>query len=206
MIAIIDYGVGNLQNLKNALDFQEIPSEIVTDPARLKAATHVLLPGVGAFRPAMEHLTNSGMIPAIETHVAAGRPFFGICVGMQLLFDVSEEDGHTQGLGLIKGRVVRFNHTRKIPQIGWNQVRFQHPDPMLEGIEDGEYFYFVHSYHAELGDQSDGLGITDYGVSFPAIVRRGNIWGAQFHPEKSQNAGLRLLANFAALSAAQPAA
>ena len=206
MIQIIDYGVGNLHNLKNALDYQDLPNEIVTDPARLASASHVLLPGVGAFRPAMEHLTASGMIPAIEAHVAAGKPFFGICVGMQLLFDESMEDGRTQGLGLISGRVVRFDHAHKIPQIGWNQVRFQHPDPLLEGIEDGEYFYFVHSYHAELADQTDGLGLTDYGVTFPAIVRRGNIWGAQFHPEKSQNAGLRLLANFAATSAVQPAA
>ena len=206
MIMIIDYGVGNLQNLKNALDYQNLPNEVVTDPARLKEATHVMLPGVGAFRPAMEHLRDSGMIPAIMAHVEAGRPFFGICVGMQLLFDESEEDGLTQGLGLIHGRVVRFNHSQKIPQIGWNQVQFQRSDPLLDGVENKEYFYFVHSYHAELADPKNGLGLTDYGVTFPAIVRRDNIWGAQFHPEKSQNAGLRLLANFAALTETRSAA
>jgi len=202
MIAIIDYEVGNLHNLKNALDYQNLPCEIVTDPARVASASHVILPGVGAFRPAMAHLKDSGMIPAIQAHVDAGKPFLGICVGMQLLFDVGEEDGETEGLGLISGRIVRFQHNLKIPQIGWNQVEFNRPDPLLAKVDNGSYFYFVHSYHAVLENTEEGLGMADYGVVFPAIVRKNNVWGAQFHPEKSQNAGLQLLANFAAIQAA----
>ena len=201
MIAIINYGVGNLLNLKNALDFQGLPGEIVNNPSALEKASHVILPGVGAFRPAMEHLQESGMIPAIQAHVAAGKPFLGICVGMQLLFDEGEEDGRYEGLGLIKGRVVRFKHDLKIPQIGWNQVHFQRSDPLLDQVDNGSYFYFVHSYHAELDRPENGLGHTEYGITFPAIVRKDNIWGAQFHPEKSQNAGLRILANFHATAA-----
>lgn len=199
MIAIIDYGVGNLSNLKNAFDFQEVETHIVNDPARLEDATHVVLPGVGAFRPAMERLRQAGMEQVVHRSIAAGKPFLGVCVGMQLMFDQSEEDGLHEGLGLIGGNIVRFANGLKIPQIGWNQVAFQREDPLLEGVPDGSYFYFVHSYHAALHDTADALGMTDYGESFPAIVRRQNMWGVQFHPEKSQNAGLRLLKNFAAL-------
>ncbi len=199
MIAIVDYGVGNLHNLKNALDFQGLPCGIVEDPARCEAASHVILPGVGAFRPAMEQLRRSGMEPAVRKAVAAGKPFLGICLGMELLLEEGEEDGLHEGLGLIAGRVVRFAHDLKIPQIGWNQVAIQHTDPLLQGIPDRSYFYFVHGYRAVLSDRSDALGLTDYGETFPAIVHRGNVWGVQFHPEKSQEAGLRLLKNFAAL-------
>ena len=197
MIAIIDYGVGNLYNLKNALDFQQLENRIVDDPAQLNGASHVILPGVGAFRPAMDRFRASGMEEVVRRHVAAGRPFLGVCVGMQLMFDESEEDGLHQGLGLIRGRVLRFAHDLKIPQIGWNQVAVQREDPLLEGVADGSYFYFVHSYHAVLNDPADALGLTDYGIEFPAVVGRGNLWGVQFHPEKSQQPGLRLLKNFA---------
>ena len=199
MIAIIDYGVGNLYNLKNALDFQGIENRIVTEPAEIEACSHLILPGVGAFAPAMDHLRAAGMEDLVRERVAAGTPFLGVCVGMELMFDVSEEDGIHEGLGLLPGRIVRFAHNLKIPQIGWNQVAFQGADPLLEGISDQSYFYFVHSYHARLADQTDALGLTDYGGEFPAIVHRDNLWGVQFHPEKSQNAGLRLLRNFAAI-------
>ena len=200
MIAIIDYGVGNLHNLKNAFDFQGLEAEIAADPARLEQASHVVLPGVGAFRPAMECLRQANMEQAVRQSVASGKPFLGICVGMELMFEESEEDGLHEGLGLIGGRVVRFAAAGcKIPQIGWNQVSFQREDPLLQEVPDGSYFYFVHSYHAILNDQGDALGLSDYGATFPAIVQRGNMWGMQFHPEKSQNPGLRLLRNFADL-------
>ena len=202
MIAIIDYNVGNLHNLKNALDFQGLPNAIVHTAEEVARAERIILPGVGAFWPAMEHLKKAGLDSVVRERVAAGVPFLGVCVGMQLLFDEGEEDGLHPGLGFIPGRVVRFSGTLKVPQIGWNQVAWQRPDPLLEGIPDGSYFYFVHSYHAQLARPQDALGISEYSEAFPAIVRRGNVWGAQFHPEKSQAAGLRLLKNFATL---QPA-
>jgi glutamine amidotransferase len=202
MIAIVDYKVGNLHNLKNALDFLGVPNAIVGTAHEVSEAERILLPGVGAFQPAMDHLRKAGLESVIRERVAAGVPFLGVCVGMQLLFDESEEDGLHGGLGFVPGRVVRFNCAHKVPQIGWNQVQLQRPDPLLEGIPDGSYFYFVHSYHAQLVRLQDALGLTEYGEIFPAIVRRGNVWGAQFHPEKSQDAGLRLLKNFASINPA----
>jgi imidazole glycerol-phosphate synthase subunit HisH len=200
MIAIIDYNVGNLHNLKNALDYQGLPNRIVRRAAELDGASHIILPGVGAFRPAMEQLRKAGMEAVVRERVAAGLPFLGVCVGLQLLFEESEEDGLHGGLGLLRGRIVRFRDGGlKVPQIGWNQVAWQHADPLSAGIADGSYFYFVHSYHATVSEAGDALGLTEYGDTFPSVVRHGNVWGVQFHPEKSQNAGLRLLANFAAL-------
>ena len=200
MIAIIDYNVGNLHNLKNALDFQGLPNRIVREAHELDGADHIILPGVGAFRPAMDRLREAGMEPVVREKVAAGVPFLGVCVGLQLLFEESEEDGLHEGLGLLRGRIVRFKDTTlKVPQIGWNQVAWQHDDPLVEGIADQSYFYFVHSYYALPSDPADALGVADYGEPFAAVVRHGNVWGVQFHPEKSQNAGLRLLKNFAAL-------
>ena len=203
MIAIIDYNVGNLANLKNALDFQRLPNAIVRRPEELAEATHIILPGVGAFRPAMEHLREAGMEAPVRERVAAGVPFLGVCVGLQLLFEQSEEDGLHTGLGLLAGRIVRFAaNGLKVPQIGWNQVTWQRPDPLADGIADKSYFYFVHSYHAVVTDPADALGLADYGEAFPAVVRHGNVWGVQFHPEKSQDAGLRLLRNFSEFQAA----
>lgn len=202
MIAIINYNVGNLHNLKNALDYQGLPNAIVHTAEEVVRAERIILPGVGAFEPAMEHLRKAGLEQVVRERVAAGVPFLGVCLGMQLLFEESEEDGTHSGLGFIPGRVVRFSGALKVPQIGWNQVALQRPDPLLEGIPEGSYFYFVHSYFARLARPQDALGIADYGEPFPALVRRGNVWGAQFHPEKSQHAGLRLLKNFATL---QPA-
>lgn len=205
MIAIIDYNVGNLHNLKNALDYQGLPNRIVREAHELDGADHIILPGVGAFKPAMERLREAGMEPVVRELVASGVPFLGVCVGLQLLFDESDEDGLHEGLGLLRGRIVRFKGrdaqggALKVPQIGWNQVAWQHPDPLVEGIADQSYFYFVHSYYALPNDPADALGVADYGERFAAVVRHGNVWGVQFHPEKSQNAGLRLLKNFAAL-------
>ena len=151
----------------------------------------------------MLDLKKAGLEQVVRERVAAGVPFLGVCVGMQLLFDESEEDGVHPGLGLIPGRVVRFaGKGLKVPQIGWNQVTFTKPDPLLEGIPDGSYFYFVHSYYPTLSKGADELGGAEYGEHFSAVVRRGNVWGAQFHPEKSQDAGLRMLKNFATLQLA----
>jgi len=194
--AIIDYNVGNLGNLKNALDAQNIPNTIVRRPEELRGYARIILPGVGAFAPAVDHLRQAELEAAVLERVGAGVPFLGVCVGMQLLFDQSEEDGLHRGLGLVPGRVVRFSHGLKIPHIGWNAVAFRQEDPLLAGIADGSHFYFVHSYHGVLADPACLLGETHYGIPFPAIVRRGNVWGVQFHPEKSQNPGLRLLKNF----------
>ena len=198
MIAIIDYNVGNLHNLKNALDFQQLPARFVRKPEELAEASHIILPGVGAYGPAIDQLRAAELEAAARESAASGMPFLGVCVGMQLLFEVGEEDGPHEGLGLLGGRVVRFaTPGLKVPQIGWNQVRFTREDPLLEGIPSDSYFYFVHSYHPVLTHEEDALGLCEYGVVFPAIVRRGNLYGAQFHPEKSQDAGLRLLKNFA---------
>ena len=197
MIVIVDYNVGNLHNLKNALDYQDIPNRIATRPEELDDASHMIFPGVGAFRPAIDHLREAGMEQAVLDFAASGRPFLGICIGMQLMFETGHEDGSHKGLGLIGGEVVRFTEKGlKIPQIGWNEVAFQREDPLFQGISDHSFFYFVHSYHARLRDQADALGLAEYGEWFPAIVRRKNMWGVQFHPEKSQDAGLRLLKNF----------
>ncbi|HKI98265.1 MAG TPA: imidazole glycerol phosphate synthase subunit HisH [bacterium] len=203
MIAIIDYNVGNLHNLKNALDYQGLPNRIVREAHELDGADHIILPGVGAFKPAMDRLREAGMESVVREQVAAGVPFLGVCVGLQLLFEESEEDGIHEGLGLLRGRIVRFRSPGlKVPQIGWNQVAWQREDPLTEGIPDHSYFYFVHSYYAAVTDPADTLGLTEYGDTFSSVVRHGNVWGVQFHPEKSQNAGLRLLKNFAALSPA----
>lgn len=199
MLTIIDYDVGNLSNLKNAFDFQNIPNQVVRDVEAVEKASHIVLPGVGAFAPAMQHLQASGLETIVKEKVAQGVPFLGVCVGMQLMLDTGEEDGNHTGLGLVEGRVKRFSHALKIPQIGWNQVAFQAQNPLLAGIPDDSYFYFVHSYHAELTNSSHALGVTDYGEEFPSIIHRDNVWGCQFHPEKSQDAGLRLLKNFSEL-------
>ena len=200
MIGILDYDVGNLGNLKNALDYQGIPNAIVRKPEEVARQERLILPGVGAFGHAAKHLRTFELEAAVCERVAQGMPFLGVCVGMQLLLDQSEEDGLHQGLGFVPGRVVRFVAPGlKVPHIGWNQVAFQREDPLLKGIPDGSYFYFVHSYHAVLANPSHALGLTEYGEVFPAIVRCGNVWGAQFHPEKSQAPGLRLLKNFAEL-------
>ncbi|MBF0276153.1 MAG: imidazole glycerol phosphate synthase subunit HisH [SAR324 cluster bacterium] len=196
MNVIVDYQAGNLANLKNALDHLGLESQIATDASAVKAASHILMPGVGAFYPAMESLRQSGMMEAILEQIAAGIPFLGICVGLQLLFAEGQENGSHPGLGLIEGSVVRFKHQLKIPQMGWNQVAFCREDPLLKNIPDHSYFYFVHSYHGVPSKPEITLGTTDYGLSFTSVLQTGNIWGVQFHPEKSQTVGLELLKNF----------
>ncbi|MCH2265151.1 MAG: imidazole glycerol phosphate synthase subunit HisH [SAR324 cluster bacterium] len=196
MNVIIDYKVGNLHNLKNALDFSGVENQLVCKADEVRNADRILLPGVGAFAPAMEQLRQSGMLEVLQEKVESGTPLLGICVGAQLLMDESEEDGTHTGLGWIPGKVKRFQHQLKIPQMGWNQVSKQKQDPLFEEVADETHFYFVHSYHLLPENSEHVLGLSNYGYDFASVVRKDNLWGVQFHPEKSQNAGLRLLKNF----------
>ena len=200
MNVIINYNVGNLHNLKNALDFSGIENRLVTDPNEVKKADRILLPGVGAFAPAMDHLKKSGMLDALQEKFQSGSPMLGVCVGAQLLLDNSEEDGFHEGLGWIPGKVKRFSHKLKVPQIGWNSVKKQKNNLLFKDVSDEMYFYFVHSYHLELENSDQVLGMTNYGYDFASVVCKENLWGVQFHPEKSQNAGLQLLKNFCTLT------
>ena len=200
MNVIIDYNVGNLHNLKNALDYGGIESIPVSHADEVKKADRILLPGVGAFAPAMDYLKHSGMLEALHEKVQSGTPMLGVCVGAQLLMDNSEEDGFHDGLGWIQGKVKRFSHELKIPQIGWNSVTQQKKNLLFKDVSDEMYFYFVHSYHLEPANSDQVLGITNYGYDFASVVCKDNLWGVQFHPEKSQNAGLQLLKNFCTLT------
>lgn len=200
MLAIVDYRVGNLHNLKNALDHLGLPNQIVRTPEALQQADRLLLPGVGAFAPAMQALQDSEMLAAMQERVQAGTPLLGICVGAQLLFESGHEDGPHAGLGWLGGEVVRFAHALKIPQMGWNEVQIERGDLLFRGIRNRSHFYFVHSFHFQPTTPEHVLGSSDYGYRFAAVVRRENVWGVQFHPEKSQAVGLQLLHNFGTLT------
>jgi imidazole glycerol-phosphate synthase subunit HisH len=197
-VAIIDYGVGNLRSVEKAFAAMGTEAVICNDERTLRAAERLVLPGVGAFGACMKELRARGFDELVRARAAEGTPILGICVGMQMLFDESEEFGETPGLGLLRGSVRRFEHDLHIPHVGWNQIRARdRSHPLLEGIDDGVFFYFVHSYYCVAEDQRDVLGITDYGASYASVVARANVCGVQFHPEKSQMSGLRLLKNFA---------
>ncbi len=199
MIAIVDYGMGNLRSVQKALELLGAEAVVTDDPALLDAAQGVILPGVGAFGDAVKNLRTRQLAAPVLRQVEEQKPLLGICLGMQLLFDESEEMGHHQGLGLLPGRVVRFPEGElKVPHIGWNQLHGVRGAP-LEGIAPEAYAYFVHSYYVSAEEPSDVLATTEYGVDFASVVARGLIWGAQFHPEKSQEVGLRLLENFSRL-------
>lgn len=196
-IVVVDYGVGNLRNVYKALEAAGAPAQVITSPDGLDAAAGIVLPGVGAFGDAAANLRAAGFEQPLLRAVAAGTPLLGICVGMQLLFDESEEMGRHRGLGIIPGRVVRFAGGQlKVPQIGWNQLHHAGNDPLLAGVPDGAYAYFVHSYYCAPADPSHSVATTDYGIVYASVVRRGNVWGIQCHPEKSQAVGLRILRNF----------
>lgn len=206
MIAIVDYGMGNLRSVQKGFEQVGASAEIVTSPEAVGRASKVVLPGVGAFRDAIAHLRDQGLIEPLVDAAQSGRPFLGICLGLQLLFDVSYEDGEYQGLGIVPGRVVRFDFTDnpaaaglKIPHMGWNQLTWTEPCPLLEGIESGQHFYFVHSYYVDPVDADVTTGKCDYGHEFTAMIWRDNLFATQFHPEKSQQPGLTILKNFAAL-------
>jgi glutamine amidotransferase len=191
-LAIIDSGGANIASLQFAVERLGIPSDLTTDPATLKNASHVILPGVGAAADCMRRLQNTGLVETIRT---LKQPVLGICVGMQLLFESSEE-GDVSCLGLLPGRVRRFANRRDlpVPHMGWNQLEFNRASPLLTDIAVGDYVYFVHSYAAPVGEST--LATCSYGESFAAMVQRGNVYGAQFHPERSARVGSLLLRNF----------
>ena len=210
MIAIIDYGIGNLRNVERAFQHIGASVQLTAEPAQVGAADGVVVPGVGAFGACAIGLRRGGFENLVHEVAASGRPLLGICVGMQLLFEGSEEMGEHAGLGLLPGRVLRFpeggldatGQRIKVPQIGWNQLWHAGDDPLLEGVPAGSYAYFVHSYYCAAAEPFDVIATTDYGIDYASMVRRGNVWGAQFHPEKSHAVGLQILRNFAAIVAA----
>jgi len=196
-VAIIDYGVGNLRSVEKAFHAGGAEAVVTSDERVLREAERLVLPGVGAFRACMEGLTSRGFDVLVRERVEEGTPLLGVCVGMQMLFEESEEFGTTRGLGLLRGRVRRFDGGLRVPQVGWNQVGWRKSHALAEGIEDESFFYFVHSYFCDAADDADVLGRTEYGGAYASVVARGAVCGVQFHPEKSQAAGLRLLKNFA---------
>jgi glutamine amidotransferase len=197
-IAIIDYGMGNLRSVQKAFERLGHVAEVTGDAERITRAPGVVLPGVGAFAACMTNLGAAGLVEPVKQVIRAGRPFLGICLGMQLLFDESEEFGPVAGLGILPGRVVRFaaDPERKVPHMGWNSVRIVRRAPELAGIEDGAYVYFVHSYYPVPREADVVATTTPYGQEFASSVVRDNVFACQFHPEKSQQVGLRLLDNF----------
>ncbi|MFZ5650426.1 MAG: imidazole glycerol phosphate synthase subunit HisH [Bacillota bacterium] len=196
MIAIIDYGMGNLRSVEKGFEKVGVRVKVVTDPDEVDRARGVVLPGVGAFADAMENLKNAGMDEAVKRAIKDGRPFLGICLGLQLLFEASEEWGHSHGLGILPGLVRRLPEKLKVPHMGWNQVKFTGDHPVFRGIPDNSSFYFVHSYYVDPEEQKVKAGVTDYGLSFASAVGYENVFAIQFHPEKSSALGLRILRNF----------
>lgn len=198
---IIDYEMGNLRSVQKAIEAVGHHADVVSDPEKLANYSHVILPGVGAFRDAIAQLRKTGLDQAFIEAVNAGRPCLGVCLGLQLLFDKSYEDGEHQGLGLIKGEVVRFEPQPglKIPHMGWNHLTLKRADPLFEGIGDSPCVYFVHSYFAKAGNSGDVLATSNHGGEFVAAVGRENLRACQFHPEKSQATGLKIYQNFMSL-------
>jgi imidazole glycerol-phosphate synthase subunit HisH len=198
MITIIDYAINNLRSVEKALQYLGVPVEATADPQQIEKAGKLILPGVGAFADAMSNLESKGLKEPILQKVGQGTPLLGVCLGLQLLFSESEEFGMHHGLGLIPGKIKRLPTSVKVPHIGWNQLHLKKNDPLLEGVQSDAFVYFVHSYFADASPE-DVLATTDYGIEFPAVTRHGNVWATQFHPEKSQEIGLRILKNFAEL-------
>lgn len=196
-IAILDYGMGNLHSVGKAVERLGHQVSFTANIAEIKAADGVILPGVGAFGDAMEQLSKTGLDEVVSDVAKRGQPLLGICLGMQLLFDESEEHGKHQGLGILPGKVVRFaDGELKVPHMGWNKLQFKNPNnPLIKGLEEG-HVYFVHSYHVLPENSSDLLAVTDYGHEVTAIVGRSNVYGMQFHPEKSSQLGMKLLEQF----------
>jgi glutamine amidotransferase len=201
MLAIVDYQMGNLRSVQKGFEKVGHIAEITSDPSVLAQADKIVLPGVGAFRAAIAELRRRDLVGPICDSIAAGKPFLGICLGLQLLFDVSFEDGQHEGLGVLPGQVLRFDVPAdyKVPHMGWNQVQLRRRPPLLKGIDEGAYFYFVHSYYVAPEDPELVAIETDYHQPFCAMVWRDNLFATQFHPEKSQSNGLTLLRNFAEL-------
>ena len=205
MIAIIDYQMGNLRSVQKALEHVGHEAIITSNPAELCRAEKIILPGVGAFEDAIAEIRRRDLVGPIREAIEANKPFLGVCLGLQLLFDVSYEGGTHEGLGVIPGEVRRFQvpHEFKVPHMGWNVAKFVRRPPIFEGIADGAYFYFVHSYYVVPKDRSVIATETDYAAPFCSMIWRGNLFATQFHPEKSQADGLRLYKNFAELKTAR---
>lgn len=200
-IAIVDYGMGNIRSVINALREVGSDGELVNDPQRIAGERKLILPGVGAFGEAMRNLKKSGLDRALDEARRAGAKILGICLGMQLMFSDSEEDGHHRGLDWIRGSVKRFPDSDglRVPHMGWNELRFAHGSALTAGVGEKPDVYFLHSFHCVCADKTDVLARSDYGLPFTAMIERGPLYGIQFHPEKSQQPGLAMLRNFAAL-------
>ena len=200
MIGIVDYGMGNLRSVEKAFATRGFAVKVSDDPAQLAEAGGLVIPGVGGFPDAMKNLHERKLVEPILAHAAAGKPLMGICLGMQILFQEGLEGSRCQGLGLLQGQIVRIPWKVKIPHMGWNRLSILQESPVLKGIADGAFAYFVHSYYADKCDAGDIVAVTDYGSLLPAVVQRGSLFGLQFHPEKSDTAGLAMIKNFGELS------
>jgi len=196
MIAVVDYGLGNIRSVSSALKEAGADVVIVNDGPGILGADAVVVPGVGAFAKAMDNINNMGLYDPLSNWLRSGKPYLGICLGMQMLFSESHEHGTTSGFGIIEGEVIRFTNEVKIPHMGWNQVAVEAGSRMFEGMKNDSFFYFDHSYYTQPYDMKFVSGKTGYGGNFVSAVESGNVWGVQFHPEKSSAIGLKLLENF----------
>lgn len=198
MVAIIDYGAGNLSSVKKALDYLGAESEITQDKSKILSASHIILPGVGSFGDAMQSMQERGLVDTVKSVALSGKPFLGICLGLQLLFESSEESPNVEGLGILKGKITAIPRDMglKVPHIGWNSVNIVQKNGIFSGIDEESYFYFVHSFYLQGAEESVVAGTTHYGVQIQCAVQKGNLSAVQFHPEKSSKTGLKLLKNF----------
>lgn len=198
MVSIIDYGAGNLMSVKKALDFIGVENEITADKNKIKNASHVILPGVGSFGDAMDSMKERNLVDTVKQAAFSGKPFLGICLGLQLLFSASDESTGVNGLGVFDGNIslIPKEIGLKVPHIGWNSVEIKNNSSLFKDIPDNSYFYFVHSYYLNSAKENEVAGVTHYGVDIECAVQRGNLCATQFHPEKSGEAGLKLLKNF----------
>ncbi len=201
MIAIVDYGMGNLRSVNKAFESQGYASVVTNDPDTIISAGGLVLPGVGAFGDCIKNIAEYKLIDTIKQFIESGKPYLGICLGYQILFEKSEESPGQPGLGIIEGEVVRFNFRKKenlkVPHMGWNQIEIKKETPILSGIPENSWFYFVHSYYPVPKDKSTVAVTTNYGIEFTAAIQKKNIFACQFHPEKSSDLGLQILRNFA---------
>jgi imidazole glycerol-phosphate synthase subunit HisH len=196
MIAIVDYGMGNLRSVEKGFLKVGVDARVVREPQAVDDADAVVLPGVGAFRDCIRNLKQASMTESIMRSIQKGKPYLGICLGLQVLFTESEEFGTYKGLDVFKGKVLRFQIDLKVPHMGWNNVKILRRPPIFDGIQDESFFYFVHSYYVAPNDTAVVSATTDYGITFTSMVWKDNIFATQFHPEKSQESGLRILKNF----------
>ncbi len=200
MLTIVDYGMGNLRSVQKAFERVGYQASVTSDPEDIERASKLVLPGVGAFGDAVKNLKMAELIDPIKDSINRRVPFLGICLGLQLLFSESQEKGIHKGLNVLPGKVRLFAISQRVPQIGWNQIHIKRETPLLEGVPDGSFFYFVHSYYVDPQKSEDTVATTDYEIDYTSIAGRDNVFGIQFHPEKSQDMGLRILKNFAEIT------